>query len=142
MVKCMKFFDRISETLGLYEEEDDELLEEEEPVKKAETAPKRIPRSTLAQKQVKVVVLEPANFDDSQKVADYLRNNQPVVVNFEGTEGLVTKRMTDFISGTIYALGGSMKKIGRNILVCAPKNVDIDASVNIYDEKGGQPWKK
>lgn len=55
----------------------------------------------LAQKQVKVVVLEPANFDDSQKVADYLRNNQPVVVNFEGTEGLVTKRMTDFISGTI-----------------------------------------
>lgn len=95
----------------------------------------------LAQKQVKVVVLEPANFDDSQKVADYLRNNQPVVVNFEGTEGLVTKRMTDFISGTIYALGGSMKKIGRNILVCAPKNVDIDASVNIYDEKGGQPWK-
>ena len=95
-----------------------------------------------AQKQVKVVVLEPANFDDSQKVADYLRNNQPVVVNFEGTEGLVTKRMTDFISGTIYALGGSMKKIGRNILVCAPKNVDIDASVNIYDEKGGQPWKK
>ncbi len=188
MVKCMKFFDRISETLGLYEEEDDELLEEEEPVRKAEPAPKRIPRSTpapvsrqaapaepeatarseqqtekksffrkkdiqnspegktislpLAQKQVRVVVLEPANFDDSQKVADYLRNNQPVVVNFEGTEGLVTKRMTDFISGTIYALGGSMKKIGRNILVCAPKNVDIDASVNIYDEKGGQPWKK
>ena len=45
----------------------------------------------LAQKQVKVVVLEPANFDDSQKVADYLRNNQPVVVNFEGTEGLVPK---------------------------------------------------
>ena len=30
MVKCMKFFDRISETLGLYEEEDDELLEEKE----------------------------------------------------------------------------------------------------------------
>lgn len=186
MVKCMKFFDRISETLGLYEE-DEEILEEEEVVKKAEEAPKRIPRSTpaasraaapvepitpvksepaaekksffskknvqdspegktismpLAQKQVKVVVLEPANFDDSQKVADYLRNNQPVVVNFEGTEGLVTKRMTDFISGTIYALGGSMKKIGRNILVCAPKNVDIDASVNIYDEKGGKPWKK
>lgn len=189
MVECMKFFDRISETLGLYEEEEDELLEEAEPVRKAEPAPKRIPRSTpapvskqaaapdepevparsgqqtekkpffrkkdgqnslesktislpLAQKQVRVVVLEPANFDDSQKVADYLRNNQPVVVNFEGTEGLVTKRMTDFISGTIYALGGSMKKIGRNILVCAPKNVDIDASVNIYDEKGGQPWKK
>lgn len=47
MVKCMKFFDRISETLGLYEE-DEEILEEEEVVKKAEEAPKRIPRSTPA----------------------------------------------------------------------------------------------
>lgn len=192
MVKAMKFFDRISETLGLYEDEEDEILEEEAAAKK--TAPsQRIPRSTpsvnraaapverqepaappapsrrgsaaekkslfakknlqtgsedktismpLAQKQVRVVVLEPASFDDSQKVADYLRNNQPVVVNFEGTESLVTKRMTDFISGTVYALGGTMKKIGRTILVCAPKNVDIDANVNIYDEKGGQPWKK
>ena len=48
----------------------------------------------------------------------------------------------DFISGTIYALGGSMKKIGRSILVCAPRNVDIDAGVSIYNEKGEQPWKK
>ena len=96
----------------------------------------------IADKQVRVVVIEPSNFDDSQKIADYLRGNQPVVVNFENTDNIVTKRMTDFISGTIYALGGSMKKIGRSILVCAPKNVDIDAGVSIYNEKGEQPWKK
>ncbi|MCD8199053.1 MAG: cell division protein SepF [Phascolarctobacterium sp.] len=96
----------------------------------------------LVDKQVKVVVIEPTSFDDSQKIADYLRNNQPVVVNFESTDNIITKRMTDFVSGTIYALGGSMKKIGRTILVCAPKNVDIDAKSNIYDEKGGQPWDK
>ena len=96
----------------------------------------------IADKQVRVVVIEPSNFDDSQKIADYLRDNQPVVVNFENTDNIVTKRMTDFISGTIYALGGSMKKIGRSILVCAPKNVDIDAGVSIYNEKGEQPWKK
>ena len=96
----------------------------------------------IADKQVRVVVIEPSNFDDSQKIADYLRSNQPVVVNFENTDNIVTKRMTDFISGTIYALGGSMKKIGRSILVCAPRNVDIDAGVSIYNEKGEQPWKK
>lgn len=96
----------------------------------------------IADKQVRVVVIEPSNFDDSQKIADYLRGNQPVVVNFEYTDNIVTKRMTDFISGTIYALGGSMKKIGRSILVCAPRNVDIDAGISIYNEKGEQPWKK
>ena len=96
----------------------------------------------MAQKQVKVVVLEPVSFDDSQKIADYLNGSQPVVVNFEATDKVIMKRMTDFISGVVYALGGSMKKIGHNILVCAPKNVDINADDNIYDERGGQPWKK
>ena len=31
----------------------------------------------MAQKQVKVVVLEPVSFDDSQKIADYLNGSQP-----------------------------------------------------------------
>lgn len=86
-------------------------------------------------KQINVVVIEPANFDDSQKIADYLRGSQPVVVNFEGIDNVVAKRMTDFISGTIYALNGSMKKMGRNILICAPKNVDIDAGAPSYTER-------
>ncbi len=165
-----KFIDRITETLGLYAEEDEfldeELEEEPEPVKKptpvkkvtpitkevvkeeepekkslfsrkkAATPSKKTVNMPLTKKQVKVVVIEPTNFDDSQKVADYLRNNQPVVLNFEATDKVVKKRMVDFISGTIYALGGNLKKIGPNILVCAPKNVDIDAGGNFTTDKG------
>ncbi len=161
----MKIVEKICDTLGLYEKVEDEVIEQED----ALPDPKRnFVRSTesskeektpffskkqagedgklislpLAQKQVKVIVLEPTGFDDSQKVADHLRNNQPVVVNFETTDGEIMKRMTDFISGTIYALNGSMKKIGRNILVCAPQNVDIDAGRTVYDEKGEAPWEK
>ncbi len=171
----MKLLDKITEALGLYEEEE-ELIEEvpeEKPAKKsffsrkaetparpqppAEQEPERKsffkPKAAsepasktisipMAQKQVKVIVLEPVSFDDSQKIADYLNGSQPVVVNFEATDKVIMKRMTDFISGVVYALGGSIKKIGHNILVCAPKNVDINADDNIYDERGGQPWKK
>lgn len=94
-------------------------------------------------KPVQVIVLEPVSFDDSQKVADYLRGSQPVVINFEGTDSVVAKRMTDFVSGTLYALNGSMKKIGRNILVCAPRNVNIDAGLADKDEgQAENPWKK
>lgn len=93
--------------------------------------------------EVRVVVLEPTSFDDSQKVADFLRNDQPVVVNFETTERAVRKRMTDFISGTIYALNGTIRTIGPNILVCAPRNVDIDAEAEVYNgERGGSSWPK
>ena len=93
--------------------------------------------------EVRVVVLEPVSFDDSQKVADFLRSDQPVVVNFESTDPAVKKRMTDFISGTIYALNGTIRTIGPNILVCAPRNVDIDAEAEVYGgERGGASWPK
>lgn len=93
--------------------------------------------------EVRVVVIEPTSFDDSQKVADFLRNDQPVVVNFETTDQAVRKRMTDFISGTIYALNGTIRTIGPNILVCAPRNVDIDAEAEVYGgERGGSSWPK
>ncbi len=191
MGKSKKLLEKISDTLGLYEEE--EMVNDEEteageesaekpaphaaasfprtssraltkapakvpepepaePVKpkkslfsrsKAEKSEKKTINMPLSKKQIKVVVIEPTDFNDSQKVADYLRNNQPVVVNFETTDRNTKKRMTDFIYGTIYALNGSIKQIGNNILVCAPKNVDIDAETSLYGEKGGTgKWKK
>lgn len=97
----------------------------------------------VANKMISVIVLEPISFDDSQKIADYLKGSQPVVVNFEKTDRIVAKRMTDFISGTIYAVGGNLKKLGKDILVCAPKNVDIDAGTDIHnDHSDEQFWKK
>lgn len=88
----------------------------------------------IENRMLNVVVITPASFDDSVKIADYLRTSQPVVVNFEHTDAVVAKRMTDYISGTIYALGGTMKKINRHILICAPKNVDIDAGISTSTE--------
>ena len=161
----MKIVEKICDTLGLYKEVEEDVVEQEEALpdpkrnfvrsseqlreekspffsKKQAGEDGKLISLPLAQKQVKVIVLEPTGFDDSQKVADHLRTNQPVVVNFETTDGEVMKRMTDFISGTVYALNGSMKKIGRNILVCAPQNVDIDAGRTVYNEKGEAPWEK
>ena len=80
------------------------------------------------QTQVKVVIVEPLKFDDAQKIADCLREQRPVVVNFENTEAEVVRRITDFVTGTIYAIDGNLQAVGRDILICAPKNVDIAAN--------------
>ena len=96
-----------------------------------------------AQKSVSVVVVEPIGFDEVQKMADSLRNNQPVVINFENTDNDVRKRIVDFISGTIYALDGSLRKVGRNIMVCAPQNVEIDVeNTNYTSESEAEPWER
>ena len=117
---------------------------EEQPAGKMGSKTLNLP---VANKLVTVVVLEPVDFDDSQKIADYLRNNQPVVVNFANTDNVLAKRMTDFLSGTVYALAGNMKKLSRNILICAPKNIDIDSDLDTpegstFEERRTRPWEK
>ena len=76
--------------------------------------------------KVTVFIVNAINFDDSQKIADHLNNQEAVVVKFDIDQTEINRRIIDFVSGTIYALGGSLKKVGDEILVCAPKNVTID----------------
>ena len=40
-----------------------------------------------------------------------------------------------------------MKKLSRNILVCAPKNIDIDSDMDTeessaFEERRNRPWEK
>jgi cell division inhibitor SepF len=78
-----------------------------------------------AAKSMKVMVVEPVTFDDAQHVADHIKNRKPVVINFENTETAVAKRIIDFVSGTTYALAGNLQKVGKDIFLCAPSNVDV-----------------
>ena len=94
-------------------------------------------------KPIKVMVVEPFTCDDAQHIADHLKNRKPVVVNLESTEQEVAKRMIDFISGTTYALGGTIQKVGNNIFLCAPVNVDVDYEIPQEEDidKIIAPWK-
>jgi cell division inhibitor SepF len=85
-------------------------------------------------KTVKMMVMEPDNFDDSQKIADHLRARRPVILNFEKTEPEVAKRIVDFISGATYALDGSIQKVGKEIFLCVPSNVAVDRDDHSYTD--------
>jgi len=142
----MKFMEKVWGSLGLFEpveaEEEQKLKTEEPELKnKKANANNLVNLPTAAQKQIKVMVVEPFSFDDAQHVADHLKNRKPVVVNFENTDKEIAKRMIDFISGTTYALGGAIQKIGNNIFLCAPNNVDIAYSPQEEGiEKAFMPW--
>ena len=141
----------------LEELEEDEQEEEEEerkpvPVAKAdEPAPEQPKKSFFSRSKksdkenknliqmkattdIRVSILEPKEFDDCKEIADCLSQDQPVVVNFEGTDPATKRRITDFVTGTVYALHGSMRAIGPNIIVCAPHNVNVDAEAELYGD--------
>ena len=84
----------------------------------------------------KMILLEPRAYSESQQIADHLKKRNTVVVNMKRVTPDQAKRIVDFLSGTVYALGGDLQKIGGGIFLCTPKNVDVEGAITDDDDKG------
>lgn len=73
----------------------------------------------------KVHVLEPHGFNDAQEVGDRLKAGQPVVLNLQGLDRDLQRRLIDFSSGLCYALSGAMAKAADHVFLLTPPNVDV-----------------
>lgn len=78
---------------------------------------------------MKVVLYEPRSYDEAQEIADHLRSHRTVVINLQRVRNDQAMRIIDFLSGTVYALGGGISKIGGNIFMCTPDTVEIQGSI-------------
>ena len=83
----------------------------------------------------KMILLEPRAYSESQQIADYLKARNTVVVNMKRVTPDQAKRIVDFLSGTVYAIGGDLQKIGGGIFLCTPKNVDVEGAISDEDDK-------
>ena len=59
-------------------------------------------------------------FNDIQEVANRFRDGNPVILNTEGCEDDVARRMIDFSSGLCYALHGKIEKVARGVYLLKP----------------------
>ena len=84
----------------------------------------------------KMILLEPRAYSESQQIADHLKKRNTVVVNLKRVTPEQAKRIVDFLSGTIYAIGGEIQKIGGGIFLCTPNNVNVEGKIT--DEKEGK----
>ena len=82
----------------------------------------------------KMILLEPRAFSESSQIADHLKKRNTVVVNMKRVTPDQEKRIVDFLSGTVYAIGGDLQKIGGGIYLCTPKNVDVEGSISEEDK--------
>lgn len=72
-----------------------------------------------------VVLFHAKTFDDAAKAADELRRKKAIILNMENVDKGLTRRVVDFLSGSIYALDGSVKKIAQSTYLFCPHNMDI-----------------
>jgi cell division inhibitor SepF len=126
MDRIMGFFGVTDE--DLYEEEAAELDESAPSVQKG--------RSNIVslhtQKNIRLVLFEPKTYEESPEIADHLKSHRPVVVNLQLVRRDQGIRIIDFLSGTVYALGGNIQKLGNNIFICTPANVDIQGTITDF----------
>ncbi|NLC48208.1 MAG: cell division protein SepF [Tenericutes bacterium] len=85
----------------------------------------------------KTILVEPRAFSEAQQIADYLKGKNQVVVNFKRVTSDVSKRIMDFLNGIVYAIDGTMQKLGPGIILCAPKGFEIEGNISDDDNKKG-----
>ena len=72
-----------------------------------------------------VVLFHARTFDDAARAADELRRKKAVILNMENVDKALTRRVVDFLSGSVYALDGSVKKIAQSTYLFCPHNMDV-----------------
>ena len=72
-----------------------------------------------------VVLFHAKSFDSAAKAADELRHKKAVILNMENVDKALTRRVVDFLSGAVYALDGSVKKIAQSTYLFCPHNMDV-----------------
>jgi len=82
-----------------------------------------------------MILLEPRAFSESQQIADHLKKRNTVVVNMKRVTADQAKRIIDFLSGTVYAIGGDLQKIGAGIYLCTPKDVNVEGAISDDEDK-------
>jgi cell division inhibitor SepF len=76
---------------------------------------------------VRVHLVIPKSFNDAQQIADKFKESIPVVLNLQGIDTDLSKRLIDFASGLTYALDGGMQRIADKVFMLTPRNVEISA---------------
>ena len=77
----------------------------------------------------KMILLEPRAYSEANSIVDHLKQRNTVVVNLKRVTGDQAKRIMDFLSGAIYAIGGKAEKIGGGIFLCTPNNVNVQGEI-------------
>jgi cell division inhibitor SepF len=104
-----------------------------QPVAAAATRPQRV-REARPQieavpnlSNVRVHLVLPRSFNDAQQIADKFKQGIPVILNLQGADAELSKRLIDFASGLTYALNGGMQRVADKVFLLTPRNVEVSA---------------
>ncbi len=82
-------------------------------------------RPIVTQPSPKPYAMSPSSFNEAQEVADKYMAGVPVIVNLQGVERELSRRLVDFASGLCYGLRGQMERVTTQLYLLTPSDVQV-----------------
>ena len=73
-----------------------------------------------------IVLARPKNMEDATAVAERVKDRVPLVMNLEGVDESMARRVVDFVGGVVFALDGELRKAGRAVYLCSPVDIPVE----------------
>ena len=109
----------------------DDIFADDAPAERRPTTALRpVARGTASGRNggdVRVHFVAPRSFNDVQDVADKFKQSIPVILNLQGTDTDLSKRLIDFSSGLTNTLDGGMDRIADKVFLLTPRNVEVSS---------------
>lgn len=77
-----------------------------------------------------ISLYEPRLYGDVRQITTQLLNGRAVIVNFTQMDDKNAKRVVDFLNGATFAIDGGIKRIGKEIFLCTPKNYEVSGNLS------------
>lgn len=142
--------------LGLVEDDDLEDLDDsvEAPDSGGEAAPvRRIAREVTSVDRPETIVRtmpssrvpamasihrsEPRRFNDARDIGERYRQGVPVIMNLQGADDPVARRLVDFASGLVFGLDGKIEMVASRVYLLTPANMEVSAEERERLVEGG-----
>ena len=101
-----------------FEDDEDELEYEEDDAS-----------LSLGGSNIDLKVVKPTQFNQILTAGDHLIDGKTVLLNLEGLDKALSRRMIDFIAGVAYALNATIKSATNNSYFIAPRDVDVSGEI-------------
>lgn len=144
VVNKLKEFFGLNGEPEVYEEiiEEPEYEDEEEhsrPVRKARAANNNnvVSLHAVKEQSPRLMLVEPKSYEEVQDIADHLCARRGVVINLQRVPNEQAKRIIDFLGGTIYAINGTIQRVGHKTFLCLPENMEVHGNITemMLDER-------
>lgn len=98
---------------------------ETEPEEPAPATDGVLPAPARPVRPLELLIVTPADYRDARQAARALEEEKALFLCLGGLEEGTAQRITDFVSGAVYLLHGTIQLYGGGLLLCLPQSVRL-----------------